>query len=307
MFGVPSGVLLGAVALGALHGAEPGHGWPVAAAYAADRANRWLAGAVAGLVIGTGHLVSSLAVVGVFFLLKSRFAVDAATEPLEVGSLTVGSPIGILAGLLLLGLAVREYRGGHGHSHGHGHPHGGHSHDHSHDDHSHGHGHDHPHDGHSHDDRSHEHDGHSHDDHSHEHDHDHSHDDRSHEHDHDHSHDAHGVGDAHDDHTDADGESHHELSATDGLWGITVSAFVLGFAHEEEFEIIAICAGTDACLTAMGAYAGTVVVVITLATLLLVAGLERFEDRVQRAAEYFPLLSATVLAVLGVGFLLGVL
>ncbi|MFB6177135.1 MAG: hypothetical protein ABEI99_08355, partial [Halobaculum sp.] len=243
-----------------------GHGWPVAAAYAADRANRWLAGAVAGLVIGTGHLVSSLAVVGLFFLLKRQFAVGAVTEPLRVAGWTVGSPLGLVAGVLLIALGVREYRGGHGHAHG---------------------GHDHSHGGETDDDHSHDHNGHSHD---------HGDDDHSHNHDDGHSHDH-----PHDDH------SHGDLSATDGLWGITVSAFVLGFAHEEEFEIIAICAGTDSCLPAMTAYALTVIGVITLATLALVAGFERFEDRVTRAADYFPTLSAAVLVLLGIGFLFGIL
>jgi len=34
--GCDLGLLAGAVALGAVHGIEPGHGWPVAAAYALD-------------------------------------------------------------------------------------------------------------------------------------------------------------------------------------------------------------------------------------------------------------------------------
>jgi ABC-type nickel/cobalt efflux system permease component RcnA len=263
------GLVVGAVALGALHGAEPGHGWPIAAAYAVDRANRWLAGAAAGLVIGGGHLVSSLAVVAVFFLLKSQLAVDWLTEALSVGGVGVGSPLDLVAGTLLLLLAVREY---HGH---------GHSHDHD-DDHSHNHDHDHDH---------------SHDD-DHSHDHGHSHDD-----DHSHDHD--------DDHDHSDGHSHDhvdlESAAEEGLYGIAVSAFVLGFAHEEEFEIIAICAGTSYCLSLMVVYALTVVGVITVLTLALVAGFEQFEERAERAAAYFPTLSAAVLAVMGVGFLAGLL
>ena len=240
---VAPGLLVGALALGALHGAEPGHGWPVAAAYAFDRANAWLAGLVAGLVIGVGHLVSSLAVVGAFFLLKSRLPVDGLSAPLSVGGVAIGSPIGVVAGVLLILLGVREYRGGgHGHSHG-----GGHAGD---------------------------------DSHSHDH-HDHSHDD-----DRDHS---------------------HGLSAEGGLSGIAVSAFVLGFAHEEEFEIVAICAGSDHCLGLVLAYALTVVAVITALTLVLVAGYDRFEERMGRYADHFPTVSAVVLVGMGLGFALGVL
>ncbi|WP_313694340.1 hypothetical protein [Halorarum halobium] len=278
---VAPGLLLGALALGAVHGAEPGHGWPIAAAYAFDRTNAWLSGLVAGLVIGVGHLISSLAVVLAFFLLKAQLNPEGLNESLRVAGVQIGSPVGVVAGVLLLLLAVREYRGG-------GHSHGG-------DGHSHGDGHGHG-GGHSHDEtkRTHEHDG-----------------------------DATGPGRLHDavsvtavegddgpseQATPDEGRSHGHgsLSADEGLSGIAVSAFVLGFAHEEEFEIIAICAGSDHCLGLMLAYALTVVGVITALTLALVAGYERFEERMERYAEHFPTVSAAVLGVMGVGFLLGV-
>ncbi|QZP38694.1 hypothetical protein [Halobaculum magnesiiphilum] len=320
---VAPGLLVGSLALGALHGAEPGHGWPIAAAYAFDRANAWLAGLAAGLIIGIGHLISSLAVVGVFFLVKTQVPLDGLSEPMTVAGVAIGSPIGVVAGVLLILLGIREYRGGgHGHSHGteHGHSHA--------DDHGHAADHDHRHHG--------EDDGHAAVDHA-------AVDDgpgrlhaavdlastgRGVGHDHAAGDDNGGgvlarlrtalpiVGDGgaggdrtHDaDHGDGDGHAHdHDLSADDGLYGIAVSAFVLGFAHEEEFEIIAICAGSDHCLELMLAYAGTVVVVITALTLALVAGYERFEDRMERYAEHFPTVSAIVLVTLGLGFLLGVL
>ncbi|WP_435124869.1 hypothetical protein [Halobaculum sp. D14] len=327
---VAPGLLVGALALGAVHGAEPGHGWPVAAAYAFDRTNSWLSGLAAGLVIGVGHLVSSLAVVGVFFLLKTQIPMDGLSDPLHVLGVAIGSPIGVFAGVLLVLLGVREYRGG-GHSHGHDDQHShGHSHGHG-DGQNHSHGdasadeqpadgpgrlhrdvdvaHSHSHDGHGdggHGDDS-GHHTHDHDDHGH------THDDHSH---HDHSHGDGGVfgrltaalpfvgGDESD---SSHGHDHDALSADDGLYGIAVSAFVLGFAHEEEFEIIAICAGSQHCLGLMLAYAGTVVGVITALTLLLVAGYTRFEDRMDRYSEHFPTVSAVVLVAMGVGFLLGVL
>ena len=323
---VASGLLAGSLALGALHGAEPGHGWPIAAAYAFDRANAWLAALAAGLVIGIGHLISSLAVVGVFFLVKTRVPIDGLSEPLSLAGVQIGSPIGVVAGVLLLLLGIREYRGG---GHGHGHSHGtGHGSDHAE-------GHDH-----AHDDRHHRHgdaDGNAAHDHA-------AGDDEpgrlhaevdlgstgraGHEHGSDddpgtgvvarlraslpilggggteagHAHE-HGDGHAH-----GDGHTHgHDLSADDGLYGIAVSAFVLGFAHEEEFEIIAICAGSSHCLGLMFAYAGTVVAVITALTLALVAGYERFEDRMERYAEHFPTVSAVVLVAMGIGFALGLL
>ena len=233
------GLFAGAIALGAVHGIEPGHGWPVAASYALDRTNKWVAGFAAGLVIGVGHLVSSLAMVAVFFSAKSHFQLTQVNDPLTLfGTLQIGGPVSLVAGTLLIGLGVREYRHGHTHGHDSG-------------------------DGHSHDD----HDDHSHDDHS------------------------HGV---------------LEDEATDrGIFGIAWFAFVLGFAHEEEFEIIALCAGSTHCLELMSAYALTVIAGIVGLTLLLVAGYHRYEERVERYTPYLPVFSATVLVVMGVGFLLG--
>jgi hypothetical protein len=164
----------GAVALGLVHGAEPGHGWPVAAAYALDRRRTWFHGFAASSLLGLGHLVSSVAVV------------------------------------LLIGLGIREYR--HGHSHSHDHDHG--------------------------------------------------------------------------------------LSTDDvdeaGLWGIVTTAFVLGFAHEEEFEIIGLCLGSRYCLELMLVYALAVLVALVALTLLLVAGFERYGERVEGLAEHLPTVSAVV-------------
>jgi len=258
------GLFAGAVALGIVHGAEPGHGWPIAATYALDRKRTWFHGFAASFLLGLGHLISSIAVVVVFFLAKDYFGLT------QIGW------IRYVAGVLLIALGVREYRHGHSHSHGFG---GADDGDHSHDDRSHSHddGHDHPHDG------------------GHGHDHGHDHDDG---HDHDHEHD-HG-----------DGHSHDHLSTEDvderGLWGIVSAAFVLGFAHEEEFEIIGLCLGSNRCLELMLVYAVAVLVALVALTLLLVAGYERYEDRVGRLAEHFPTISAVVLILIGLGFIVGV-
>lgn len=83
-------------------------------------------------------------------------------------------------------------------------------------------------------------------------------------------------------------------------------AFVPGFAHEEEFEIISLCAGTNYCLELISVYAATVFVGNVGLTLLLIAGWIHYEERAGRYAEYFPLFSATVLIVMGNGFVVGV-
>ena len=96
-------------------------------------------------------------------------------------------------------------------------------------------------------------------------------------------------------------------AADRGLFGTAWFAFVLGFAHEEEFEIIALCAGSAYCLELMAAYALTVVLGIVGPTMLLIAGYERSEERVERYTPYLPAFSAAVLGIMGVGVVLGVL
>lgn len=109
------GLSIGVIGLGLLHGVLPDHGWPIAATYALGRSSRWISGVIAGLVIGLGHLASSIALVLVFLWLGSR--VDL-----------LGSAwLGYVAGTLLILLGVYEYRHG-GHDHGsdqdHHHDHG---------------------------------------------------------------------------------------------------------------------------------------------------------------------------------------
>ncbi|MFB6266837.1 MAG: hypothetical protein ABEI31_04190, partial [Halodesulfurarchaeum sp.] len=128
-------VFLGAIGLGLVHGAEPGHGWPIAATYALDRENKWFHGFLASSLLGIGHLISSLAVVGVFFLAKTSLDVTALNDPMWVFGYPIGGPVGVGAGLLLVLLGIREYRHGHGHGddHEHGHDHDNHIHEHGHD------------------------------------------------------------------------------------------------------------------------------------------------------------------------------
>ncbi|WP_302080750.1 hypothetical protein [Salinibaculum rarum] len=270
------GLLLGAVALGAVHGIEPGHGWPVAASYALDQANKWVYGFAASLILGIGHLISSLAMVFVFFYAKSYFNLTQVNEPINlVGDIFLGGPVSVAAGLLLIVLGIREYHHGHSHSE-------------SDEDHSQeGHSHDHTHDG----------------DHSHKH-------DQVHDGAHSQSTDDAGFlarlkrrlpfGGGH-------GHSHEQLdeAANRDLFGIAWFAFLLGFAHEEEFEIIALCAGSAYCLELMLAYAITVIVGIVGLTMLLIAGYEHNEDRVKKYTPYLPVFSAGVLIIMGVGFVTG--
>ncbi|MCL4435173.1 MAG: nickel/cobalt transporter [Thaumarchaeota archaeon] len=61
-----------AVALvGLLHGLEPGHGWPIATIYATRSSHPLFRGFISSWVISMAHLISSVAVVVPFVLLKT--------------------------------------------------------------------------------------------------------------------------------------------------------------------------------------------------------------------------------------------
>jgi nickel/cobalt exporter len=275
------GLLLGAVALGAVHGIEPGHGWPIAASYALDQTNKWLYGFAASFILGVGHLISSLAMVGVFFYAKSYFNLTQLNEPITVlGGLQIGGPVSLVAGVLLIALGIREYYGGHSHSNDQSH-----AADHAHSDHSHDHG------GHSHGGNEH-----SHGDHS-----------------HDYNHTGKGgraritriipfIGS----HSHSHSHDDFDAAANRGLLGIAWFAFVLGFAHEEEFEIIALCTGSNYCLELMSAYALTVIFGIVGLTMLLVAGYQNYEEKVKQYTPYLPAFSAAILIIMGIGFITGI-
>ncbi|SDK36542.1 ABC transporter permease [Natronorubrum texcoconense] len=271
------GVVLGVIAIGFIHGVLPDHGWPIAATYALNKQRRWLYGFLAALILGVGHLVSSVVLVLAYFWFSS-FA-DFADGPW----------LGVVAGILLILLGIHEYRhGGHGL-----------------DEHEHGHdGHDHPHEEHAHDGRSHHTDGGSetHSDHGHA----------------PSAHDSHG----HHDHDDdrgllerirnalPGGGSHQHLTeehAERGLFALGTTALLLGFAHEEPIQILAICsgAGTELCLELMLIYSLAVIVAIILPTLLLIAGYEHHRERIERYTPYLPTITAVVLIGMGLAFVVG--
>jgi hypothetical protein len=86
-----------AVALiGALHGLEPSHGWPIAMLYASPRSHPLTRAFVSSWIIAAAHLVSSLAVVAAYVILQSvlQFSIPY---------------IDIIAGLALVVLAVRFF------------------------------------------------------------------------------------------------------------------------------------------------------------------------------------------------------
>ena len=89
------------------------------------------------------------------------------------------------------------------------------------------------------------------------------------------------------------------------LWAIAGAAFALGFAHEEELEIIGMCAGSDFCLELMLLYAITVIAAIVGLTLALIAGYDRWRHRLEQFAPYLPRVSGGILIAMGLAFIAG--
>lgn len=218
--------------------------------------------------------VASSAILGIGHLISSITVVLVYFWALSYFGLTQLDWMNYVAGALLIALGLWQYFNGHTHDHGATGPHShGEPHDHSDSAHEHGHAH------------------------------------------HDHSHEA----------TDDGGwsarlrrrlpfvgetatHSHdHSMESTDrGLYGMAVLAFALGFTHNEEFDIIAICTGSRYCLELMVLYSLAVIVSLVGVTLLLVASYERYEDHVEAYTEYLPTVTAAILVLMGVGFILGV-
>jgi len=270
------GLVAAVIGLGVVHGVLPDHGWPIAASYALGYRQKWLRGTVAALILGVGHLISSVALVLAYFWFASfaAFAEGPWMKP--------------LAGSLLVALGIYEYvSGGHGHHH---------------------------HDG---GDHHHGNDGH----------HEHA-DVESHDHHHEYAghntHDAvdHNDHDTHDQHDDSEstgflsgirgrlpggGHMHPtQEHAEEGLLTLGMTALVLGFAHEEPIQILAICAGTEFCLELMLLYSLAVIAAILAPTLLLIAGYQHHRKRIEQYTPYLPTLTAVVLVAVGLAFIIGI-
>ena len=120
---------LGAIALGALHAFEPGHGKTVIAAYMIGTRGRAIDGILLGLIVTFSHTFSVI-ILGVIAKLLSQ---SYSEEQLH-------GWLGLFSSLLILAVGLwmlRQRLSGHGHTHHHHHD-GAHSHSHSHHDH-HGH------------------------------------------------------------------------------------------------------------------------------------------------------------------------
>jgi hypothetical protein len=81
-------------------------------------------------------------------------------------------------------------------------------------------------------------------------------------------------------------------------------AFLLGFAHEEEFALLALAVGGVSPLLLMSAYGLSVTVSLVAITVLGIKMYERVKVKVFRYERYIPKVSALILLLLAISILL---
>ncbi len=95
----------------------------------------------------------------------------------------------------------------------------------------------------------------------------------------------------------------HQKRQSPNLKSITSFAFVLGFAHEEEFVILAVAAGMGHDpLMLMIAYAGSVALALIGITILSLKVYKHFQHRIMHYSRYLPKFTAILIGFMAVGF-----
>jgi nickel/cobalt exporter len=97
----------------------------------------------------------------------------------------------------------------------------------------------------------------------------------------------------------------HAKSLALSLWSIATFAFVLGFAHEEEFALLALAVSGVNPLSLMILYAASVTLSLVGVTLLSVKAYQRVQPRIKRYEKYMPKVSGIVLLLMAVVLVLG--
>ncbi len=91
------------------------------------------------------------------------------------------------------------------------------------------------------------------------------------------------------------------------LWSLASAAFVLGFAHEEEFALLALAVGGVNPVLLMVSYGLAVAVGLIGVTIVGVKIYERLKTRISRYEKYIPKVSGVILLVMAAALVIGVL
>lgn len=92
----------------------------------------------------------------------------------------------------------------------------------------------------------------------------------------------------------------HLAEVAMGLWSLASFAFVLGFAHEEEFALLALVAGGVNAWVLMTTYGIAVLSGLVAVTVLSVKLYQRVQPRLRRFERHVPRISAAILAAMAV-------
>jgi ABC-type nickel/cobalt efflux system permease component RcnA len=221
--------LIGVIAIGLLHGLEPGHGWPLALLYSVKTGRPTFYAFVSSGIISFFHFISSISVVLVYFLASSF--VDFTSPILKFVAFAA---LIVLAVKLFLEKTDDQLEIQHGHFH-----------------------------------------------------------DNTQDIEHKHEHEHPRIG--------CHVHMHfHPKRLVLSLRKIASCAFFLGFAHEEEFALLALAVGGVSPLLLMSAYGLSVTASLVAVTVLGTKMYERVRSRVYRYEKYIPKISGTILLLLAV-------
>ena len=226
--------LIGVVAIGLLHGLEPGHGWPIALLYSARTSKPTFYAFISSGIISLFHFISSITVVAIYVVASSLINF---TSPIL--RYIAFAALVLLAIKLFTEKVESELESQHGHFH-----------------------------------------------------------DNAEEFEHEHEHE----------HPDTGIHAHthvHPKRINLSLWKIASCAFFLGFAHEEEFALLALVVGGVNPLLLMVAYGLAVTAGLVGVTILGIRMYEKVKAKISRYEKYIPKISGIVLLILAFGLLIG--
>jgi ABC-type nickel/cobalt efflux system permease component RcnA len=120
---------------------------------------------------------------------------------------------------------------------------------------------------------------------------------------HGHLHEDYPEGEHEHEHEHPGGKTHHHrhkhtLGAALSLLGLASFAFVLGFAHEEEFALLALAAGGVNAWVLMISYGLSVLLGLVVVTVAGVRAYKYLQARLARYEKYVPKISAAILAIM---------
>ncbi len=84
------------------------------------------------------------------------------------------------------------------------------------------------------------------------------------------------------------------------LKDIAIFSFILGFAHEEEFALLALCLNNVNCLLLMASYAGAVTISLVSITMASTYAYKKIEHKMQKYEHYLPKISAIILFIFAI-------